>query len=137
MARCGPDASRRHVSARAFVERLRVVIVLGAATLVAQACTREHEAEPARVPAAPAAPASAGPRATATLDAEDGQWTMPAKSYNAIRYSQLGEITADNVKSLRPAWTFSTSVLRGHEEPPIVVNNTMYVLTRARLSDEG
>ena len=30
MARCGPDASRRHVSARAFVERLRVVIFLGA-----------------------------------------------------------------------------------------------------------
>jgi len=102
--------------------------MLCAAMLLAQACTREHEAEPARVPASPAA-AAAGPRATATLDAEDGQWTMPAKSYNAVRYSQLTEITADNVKSLRPAWTFSTSVLRGHEEPVLVVNNTMYVLT--------
>jgi PQQ-dependent dehydrogenase (methanol/ethanol family) len=54
---------------------------------------------------------------------------MPMKSYNGIRYSQLAQITAANAKDLRPAWTFSTSVLRGHEEPPIVANNTMYVLT--------
>ena len=51
------------------------------------------------------------------------------KSYNAIRYSGLTEITATNVASLKSAWTFSTGVLRGHEEAPIVVNNTMYVLT--------
>ncbi|HEU4629786.1 MAG TPA: methanol/ethanol family PQQ-dependent dehydrogenase, partial [Gemmatimonadaceae bacterium] len=38
-------------------------------------------------------------------------------------------ITAANVANLKPAWTFSTAVLRGHEEAPIVVNNTMYVLT--------
>ena len=128
MSRCSPAASRRSVRPLVSVGSLRVLVGFGVALLL-HACTREHEAEPARVPAPSAAPASAGPRATATLDAEDGQWTMPAKSYNAIRYSQLGEITADNVKSLRPAWTFSTSVLRGHEEPPIVVNNTMYILT--------
>ena len=34
------------------------------------------------------------PRATAALDAEDGQWTMPAKSYSA-RYSQLDRDHAD------------------------------------------
>jgi PQQ-dependent dehydrogenase (methanol/ethanol family) len=54
---------------------------------------------------------------------------MPTKSYNASRYSQLAEITTENAKNLKVAWTFSTSVLRGHEESPIVVNNTMYVLT--------
>ena len=128
MARCRPDASRRWSRAIASVGR-RVVFSCCATMLLAQACTREHEAEPAREPAAPAAPAMSGPRATIALDAEDGQWTMPAKSYNAVRYSQLAEITADNVKALRPAWTFSTSVLRGHEEPVLVVNNTMYVLT--------
>jgi lanthanide-dependent methanol dehydrogenase len=128
MSRCRPEVSRRCVWALASAERMRVILTFGAALALAQACTREQTPERAHDPAVPA-PAMAGPRASITLDAEDGQWTMPAKSYNAARYSQLGEITADNVKSLRPAWSFSTSVLRGHEEPPIVVNNTMYVLT--------
>ena len=34
-----------------------------------------------------------------------------------------------NVKNLRPAWTFSTGVLRGHEGGPLVVGSTMYVHT--------
>ncbi|HEY2026393.1 MAG TPA: methanol/ethanol family PQQ-dependent dehydrogenase [Gemmatimonadaceae bacterium] len=96
--------------------------------LLAASCTRERGPEHSYEPAPPGPPASDA-RATAALDAEDGQWTLPAKSYSALRYSQLTEITADNVKNLRPAWTFSTSVLRGHEEPPLVANNTMYVLT--------
>jgi PQQ-dependent dehydrogenase (methanol/ethanol family) len=97
--------------------------------LLLAACTREATPGRAHEPAAPATPASGAARATATLAAEDGQWTRPAKSYDAIRYSQLAEITTENVKRLQPAWTFSTSVLRGHEEAPLVVNNTMYVLT--------
>ena len=129
MARCRPDVSRRCRSALASPGSTRAALTFGAALLLALACTREQTPEHARDPAVPAAPAMAGPRATVTLDAEDGQWTMPAKSYNGARYSQLGQITADNVRSLRPAWSFSTSVMRGHEEPPIVVNNTMYVLT--------
>ena len=97
--------------------------------LVAAACTREQAPARAREPAAPAVSASGAPHATATLEPEDGQWTRPAKSYDALRYSQLAEITTENVKALRPAWSFSTSVLRGHEEAPLVVNNTMYILT--------
>jgi lanthanide-dependent methanol dehydrogenase len=104
---------------------------LGSAIMLtaAVACVREKAPEHAREPAPAAAPPGGAPRATAALEAEDGQWTRPAKDYAGLRYSQLAEITTDNVKSLRPAWTFSTSVLRGHEEPPIVVNNTMYILT--------
>src|SRR5437764_2508594 len=128
MARCRPDVSPRCVRALTSVNRMRVVAALSALTL-AGACTREGKPEPPREAAAAALPASAGPRASVTLDAEDGQWTMPIKSYSAIRYSQLGEITAANVKNLRPVWTVSTSVMRGHEEPPIVVGSTMYVLT--------
>src|SRR5215211_2619759 len=127
MTRCRPGASRRSVGLTS-VRILSTAIAFGA-IVSAVACTREGEPEPPRAPASTVLPASAGPRATVALDAEDGQWTMPIKSYSAIRYSQLGEITADNVKNLRAAWTFSTSVMRGHEEPPIVVNNTMYVLT--------
>ena len=129
MARCRPEVSRRCVSGLISAVRMHVTLTLGAALALSQGCTREQTPERAHDPAMPVAPAMAGPRASVTLDAEDGQWTMPAKSYNAARYSQLGQITADNVRTLHPAWTFSTSVLRGHEEPPIVVNNTMYVLT--------
>src|SRR5690242_9217176 len=127
MARCRPEVSRRSV--RRLISAVRTNAALALVAALALGCTREQTPERAHDPATPAAPAMAGPRASITLDAEDGQWTMPAKSYNAARYSQLGEITADNVKSLHAAWTFSTSVLRGHEEPPIIVNNTMYVLT--------
>ena len=68
-------------------------------------------------------------RATAALEAEDGQWTRPAKDYASLRYSQLDEITTANVAALRPAWSFSTGVLRGHEEAPLVVGGTMFIIT--------
>jgi glucose dehydrogenase len=61
--------------------------------------------------------------------AEDGQWPMAAKNYANTRYSGLGEITTQNVKNLKVAWTFSTGVNRGHEAAPIVVGQTMYVVT--------
>jgi PQQ-dependent dehydrogenase (methanol/ethanol family) len=59
----------------------------------------------------------------------DGQWTMPSKDYAASRYSALGDISAQNAKSLHPVWTFSTGVLGGHEGQPLVVGDTMYVVT--------
>ena len=61
--------------------------------------------------------------------AEDGQWTMPAKSFESTRYSGLEQITIDNAKDLRVAWTFSTGVNKGHEAAPLVVGDTMYVVT--------
>jgi lanthanide-dependent methanol dehydrogenase len=60
---------------------------------------------------------------------EDGEWIMPGKNYASTRYSELGEITAENAKGLHPVWTFSTGVLAGHEGQPLVVKNTMYVVT--------
>jgi lanthanide-dependent methanol dehydrogenase len=61
--------------------------------------------------------------------ADDGQWPMAAKNYASTRYSALTEITPANVSRLREVWSFSTGVLRGHEAAPIVVDNTMYVVT--------
>ena len=67
------------------------------------------------------APAAAG---------QDGaQWPFPGKNQAATRYSDLSQITADNVSNLKPVWTFSTGVLGGHEGQPLVVDNTMYVVT--------
>jgi PQQ-dependent dehydrogenase (methanol/ethanol family) len=60
---------------------------------------------------------------------DDGDWTLPAKDYASTRYSTLSEISADNAKSLKLAWTFSTGVLQGHEAAPLVVNDTMFIVT--------
>ena len=60
--------------------------------------------------------------------ADDGNWTMAAKDHANTRYSSLDQITAANAKDLKPVFTFSTGVLRGHEGAPIVVNDTMYIV---------
>lgn len=66
---------------------------------------------------------------SAAAAADDGQWTMPARDHANTRYSGLDQINTGNVGQLRLAWTFSTGVLRGHEAAPLVVGDTMYVVT--------
>ncbi|HET8713195.1 MAG TPA: PQQ-dependent dehydrogenase, methanol/ethanol family [Gemmatimonadales bacterium] len=60
---------------------------------------------------------------------DDGQWTMPGKDYASTRYSGLAQINRANAARLKAVWSFSTGVLGGHEGQPLVVNNTMYVVT--------
>jgi PQQ-dependent dehydrogenase (methanol/ethanol family) len=74
----------------------------------------------ARAQSAPAAPARSG---------DNGQWTMPGKDFAATRYSGLTELTTANIARLKPVWNFSTGVIHGYEGQPLVVNNTMYVVT--------
>jgi alcohol dehydrogenase (cytochrome c)/methanol dehydrogenase (cytochrome c) subunit 1 len=62
-----------------------------------------------------------------SLQNDDNQWVLPSKNYSSTRYSTLNQITTDNVKRLKTAWTFSTGALRGHEGQPLVVGTTMYV----------
>ena len=58
-----------------------------------------------------------------------GEWTMPGKDYGSTRFSPLAQINAQNAARLHPIWTFSTGVLGGHEGQPLVVGDTMYVVT--------
>src|SRR3954463_6060657 len=60
---------------------------------------------------------------------DDGQWTMPAKNYASTRFSTQDQVNRSNVAKLKLAWTFSTALTRGHEAAPLVVNNTMYIVT--------
>jgi PQQ-dependent dehydrogenase (methanol/ethanol family) len=60
---------------------------------------------------------------------DGGEWIRPGKDLGATRYSDLAQITASNIGLLRPAWTFSTGVLGGHEGQPLVVSETLYVVT--------
>ena len=59
----------------------------------------------------------------------DGEWTMPARDYASTRFSPLDEIRPDNVAKLQLAFSFSTGVDRGHEAAPLIVGDTMYVVT--------
>ena len=58
-----------------------------------------------------------------------GEWNLPAGDYSSSRFSDLDQINSANAKNLHASWTFSTGVLRGHEGSPLVVNNTMYLVT--------
>jgi len=57
------------------------------------------------------------------------QWAIQTGDYENTRYSELDQITKDNVGDLQVAWTFSTGVLRGHEGSPLVIGDMMYVHT--------
>src|ERR1700693_961109 len=61
------------------------------------------------------------------LSKDPNQWVMPAGDYANTRYSTLDKINTENVKNLRPVWTFSTGVLRGHEGGPLVIGDVMYL----------
>jgi lanthanide-dependent methanol dehydrogenase len=63
------------------------------------------------------------------LSKDPNQWVMPSGDYANTRYSTLNQINKDNVKNLRPIWTFSTGVLRGHEGGPLVIGDIMYIST--------
>jgi len=110
----------------------RIAVGCVATIAIAAACSgTKTPNEKGQGPAAPvqtpaAGRTNGGPPAQQT---EDGQWLMPAKNYASTRFSGLNQITADNVKNLKLAWTFETGILRGQESAPLVVNNTMYIVT--------
>ena len=58
-----------------------------------------------------------------------GEWRQQGKNYAQTRYSELSQITTDNVRNLKTAWTFSTGLLHGHEGAPLVIGSLMYVVT--------
>ncbi len=58
-----------------------------------------------------------------------GEWRRQARDYANTRYSPLDQITAANVARLRVAWSFSDGTPYGHEAAPLVVGDTMYIVT--------
>jgi PQQ-dependent dehydrogenase (methanol/ethanol family) len=58
-----------------------------------------------------------------------GEWWTPALDYANSRYSQLDQINTTNVMNMETVTTWSTGINRGHEGQPLVVGDTMYVVT--------
>lgn len=108
-----------------------VTMALAAAILAAACGDRTPPGGGARGAApdtqAPVPGAPAGLRLIADLP--NGTWPMPSGDYGALRYSPLDQITTQNVKNLRVTTTLATGVARGHEGQPLVIDNTMYVVT--------
>ena len=71
----------------------------------------------------------ANARIAVTRAGPPGEWPMPGGDYSNSRYSELASITPANAKQLQVSWALSTGVLRGHEGQPLVVDNTMYLVT--------
>ena len=64
-----------------------------------------------------------------SLQADPAQWVMPNGNYAAWNYSPLDQITLDNVGDLSVAWTLPLPILDSHQAAPLVVGDTMYVVT--------
>jgi PQQ-dependent dehydrogenase (methanol/ethanol family) len=81
-------------------------------------------------PATPDQSASSGKAALPDfVKKDDTQWPTASQNAANTRYSPMTEITPDNVKNLRVAFTFSTGLKNGEEAAPLVVDNTMYIVT--------
>ena len=74
------------------------------------------------------APVAASPGVNPAPD-DTGDWVRPAKDFASTRYSGLDALTPESVKGLVVTNTFSTGFVRGHEAAPLVIHNTMYVVT--------
>jgi PQQ-dependent dehydrogenase (methanol/ethanol family) len=60
---------------------------------------------------------------------DDGEWTMAAHDFQNTRFSTLTDITTDNVKNLQIAWQFDIGTRVGAEGAPLVIGDTMYLIT--------
>src|SRR5215204_974188 len=121
-----------HTRTTASIPRMRSLPPLIVfALLLSPSCTSKTSAPPTPPPPQGARQIQepTGGARPSVEEAEDGQWVMPAKNYASTRFSGLDEINTGNVRSLKVAWTFSTGVNRGQEAAPIVVGDTMYVVT--------
>jgi alcohol dehydrogenase (cytochrome c) len=83
----------------------------------------------ATIPAVDKAGSFTGASANMAPGDAPGQWTRQARDYANTRYSPLTQIGQHNVAHLRIAWTFSDGQMYGHEGAPLVVGDTMYLVT--------
>ncbi len=59
---------------------------------------------------------------------DPGDWLMARRNYQAWSYSPLAEITRNNVKDLKLAWTWAMSEAGANQPMPLVHNGIMYLV---------
>ena len=65
----------------------------------------------------------------ASLSKDPKQWVMPARDYASTRFSPLDQINASNVGKLQAAWMFSVGTQHGQEAAPLIIGDTLYVVS--------
>lgn len=66
---------------------------------------------------------------TAQAQSADAQWTTPSGTLEGTRYSSLAQITPANVGTMVEDFSFPTGTKASHQGQPLVVGNTMYIVT--------
>src|ERR671913_400737 len=99
---------------------MRLIGLLAVGGLLISLQAVEQNAAPSQT-ATPSTPSSVAP-----AKAAEGDWVIAPKDYANTRFSALNQITRENVKDLKLAWSFSTGVNRGQEAAPIVAEQTMF-----------
>jgi PQQ-dependent dehydrogenase (methanol/ethanol family) len=97
-------------------------------------CKSVARAAPAPTSSAPApasgAPGSSGPSGMKFVSPPPGaEWRLPAGDYGNTRFSTLDKLTAQNAADLKVTGMIATGVARGHEGQPLVVGDTLYIVT--------
>ena len=64
-----------------------------------------------------------------TLTRDPKQWVMAAHDFANTRYSELTQVNASNVGQLQVAWMFSVGTMRGQEAAPLVIGDTLYIIS--------
>ena len=110
---------------------VRVVACIATLAILALAACDRQQPPPSPHPRATAAPVAPGAHGAFNPAPNDppGQWRSQARDYANTRYSTLDQINTGNVARLQVAWTFSDGVPYGHEGAPLVVGDTMYVVS--------
>ena len=62
-------------------------------------------------------------------ESDPSQWVMPNANYAGWNYSALDQINGDNVQTLEMAWTMQLGIQDSHEASPLVIGDTMYIVT--------
>ncbi len=105
----------------------RIVPLIAFATAAAIGTGCSHQSNPARENSTPVQGAVPGTRMVAPLPTTE--YTTPLGDLAATRFSPLNQVNTSNISNLRLVATLSTGIPQGHEGAPLVVNNTMYVIT--------
>ncbi len=67
--------------------------------------------------------------AQAGVEGDPSQWVMPNANYAGWNYSPLDQINVGNVQALTMAWTLQLGIQDSHEASPLVIGDTMYIVT--------
>lgn len=61
--------------------------------------------------------------------ATDAGWLMYRHDYTSSGYSALDKINTGNVTTLKAAWDFKSGFEQGHESPPVINGDYMFITT--------